>query len=193
MKGYQIKVTLNIYPKIWRRVQIPSNITFKELSLIINEAMGWEGYHLSGFTIVKNDNSIFIEDYPEDKEEKKEYTKEGVLNSKRVKIDDYIHEKQELVYIYDFGDNWEHKIELEEELAEYKNKYAQVVTYRGNCPPEDCGGFSGYYELMYGDSEEAEEKRQYYEIIKYDKAMVNENLKHVKEKEKILEEMFKDE
>ena len=182
VKGYQIKVTLDVYPKIWRRLQIPSNITFRELALILNTAMGWEGYHLSGFRIGKGENQIFVEDYPEDKAD-------GVLNSKKIKIDEYLLEKQKIIYIYDFGDDWEHDILVEEVLEDYKNKYAQVVTYRGNCPPEDCGGFDGYYQLMYGDSEEAEEMRQYYEIIKYNKAETNERLKNLKETEKIVGEM----
>ena len=66
------------------------------------------------------------------------------------------------------------------------------MTYRGNCPPEDCGGFDGYYQLMYGDSEEAEEMRQYYEIIKYNKAETNERLKNLKETEKMVEEMVRE-
>ena len=182
VKGYQIKVTLDVHPRIWRLVQIPSNITFKELSLILNTAMGWEGYHLSGFRIGKGENQIFVEDYPEDKAD-------GV---QKIKIDEYFAEHKKFMYIYDFGDNWHHEILLEKVLEDYKNKYAQVVTYRGNCPPEDCGGFDGYYKLMYGDSEEAEEMRQYYEIIKYNKAETNELLKNLKETEKMVEEMVRE-
>ena len=192
VKGYQIKVTLDVYPKIWRRLQIPSNITFRELALILNTAIGWEGYHLSGFRIGKGENKIFVEDYPEEKEEQREYKKEGVLDSQKIKIDEYFAEHKKFIYIYDFGDNWHHEILLEKVLEDYKNKYAQVVTYRGNCPPEDCGGFDGYYKLMYGDSEEAEEMRQYYEIIKYNKAETNELLKNLKETEKMVEEMVRE-
>ena len=192
MKGYQIKVTLDVYPKIWRRLQIPSNITFRELALILNTAIGWEGYHLSGFRIEKNGETIFIENYPEEKEEQREYKKEGVLDGQKIKIDEYFAEHKKFIYIYDFGDNWHHEILLEKVLEDYKNKYAQVVTYRGNCPPEDCGGFDGYYQLMYGDSEEAEEMRQYYEIIKYNKAETNERLKNLKETEKMVEGMVRE-
>ena len=120
--------------------------------------MGWEGYHLSGFRIGKNEDCIFIENYQDDKELQKEYKADGVLNSKKIKIDEYLLEKQKIIYIYDFGDDWKHEILLEEVLGDYKNKYAQVVTYRGNCPPEDCGGYFGYTELMYGNTEEM---RQY--------------------------------
>ena len=191
VKGYQIKVTLDVHPRIWRRVQIPSNITFRELALILNTAMGWEGYHLSVFRIGKNEDCIFIENYPDDKELKKEYKADGVLNSKKLKIDEYFAEHKKFMYIYDFGDNWHHEILLEKVLDYYRNKYAQVVTYRGNCPPEDCGGFDGYYQLMYGDSEEAEKMRQYYEIIKYDKAETNKWLKNLRETEKMVEEMIR--
>ena len=192
VKGYQIKVTLDVHPRIWRRVQIPSNITFRELALILNTAMGWEGYHLSGFRIGKNEDCIFIENYPDDKELQKEYKADGVLDSKKIKIDEYLLEKQKIIYIYDFGDDWKHEILLEEVLEDYENKYAQVVTYRGNCPPEDCGGYFGYTKLMYGSTEEAEEMRQYYEIIKYNKAETNERLKNLKETEKMVEEMVRE-
>ena len=193
MSGYQIKVTLDVHPKAWRRLQIPSKITFKELSAILIESMGWEGYHLSGFSINKAGETIFIENYPDDEGLQREYKHRGVLDGKKVKIDKYLIENDKFLFIYDYGDNWKHEILLEEVLEDYKNKYAQVVTYRGNCPPEDCGGYLGYIKLMYGEDEEAEEMRQYYEIFKYNKAKTNENLKNLKEIEKALEEMFEDE
>jgi hypothetical protein len=49
---YQIKVTLNeTHPPIWRRIQVPANITLLKLHDILQIVMGWEGYHLHMFTI----------------------------------------------------------------------------------------------------------------------------------------------
>lgn len=42
MKAFQLKVMIkNSKPPIWRRVVVPSGITFSQLSMIFNEVMGW--------------------------------------------------------------------------------------------------------------------------------------------------------
>jgi len=54
---------------------------------------------------------------------------------------------QTYTYIYDFGDGWEHQILLEEILDE--KILAPICTAgKGACPPEDCGGIPGYYNLL---------------------------------------------
>lgn len=43
---YQLKIELcDIHPPIWRRVLIPSTISFHQLHLVIQQAMGWLNYH----------------------------------------------------------------------------------------------------------------------------------------------------
>ncbi|HIZ74602.1 MAG TPA: plasmid pRiA4b ORF-3 family protein, partial [Candidatus Mediterraneibacter stercoravium] len=34
------------HPPIWRRCIIPAGITFSQLAVLLNEIMGWKGYHL---------------------------------------------------------------------------------------------------------------------------------------------------
>jgi hypothetical protein len=48
------------------------------------------------------------------------------------------------VYAYDFGDGWEHEVEV---LGRGGNSPA-CVGGEGACPPEDCGGPYGYTELL---------------------------------------------
>lgn len=55
-------------------------------------------------------------------------------------------EKQKYTYIYDFGDDWMHKITLEK-ITEEVHKNADCIDGEGACPPEDCGGPWGYAEL----------------------------------------------
>jgi len=51
----QFKISLNdVSPKIWRRIQVPENYTFWELHCAIQDAMGWIGYHLHGFSALEN-------------------------------------------------------------------------------------------------------------------------------------------
>ena len=65
-------------------------------------------------------------------------------------------------YTYDFGDNWEHKIQLEKILPRDKNiEYPACIAGKRACPPEDCGGIWGYEEFLEAinnpDHEEHEE------------------------------------
>jgi len=65
-------------------------------------------------------------------------------------------------YTYDFGDNWEHKIQLEKILPWDKNiEYPACIAGKRACPPEDCGGIWGYKEFLEAinnpDHEEHEE------------------------------------
>lgn len=52
-------------------------------------------------------------------------------------------------YLYDFGDGWEHSIELEQILFKVeKRKYPICIAGERSCPPEDCGGVYGYEDLL---------------------------------------------
>ena len=51
--------------------------------------------------------------------------------------------------MYDFGDYWEHEILVEKILPlEKGTHYPVCVTGKRACPPEDCGGATGYEELL---------------------------------------------
>ncbi len=59
MKAYQLKVQIkNSHPPIWRRVIVPSGITFQYLSEILNVTMGWIGYHLHSFEFFHSGISV---------------------------------------------------------------------------------------------------------------------------------------
>ena len=49
---YQLKITLlETNPPIWRRLQVPADVTLGDLNYIIQAAMGWTNSHLHQFTI----------------------------------------------------------------------------------------------------------------------------------------------
>ena len=67
-------------------------------------------------------------------------------------------------YIYDFGDNWRHRVTLEQLVAsEPAPKTAICIDGARCCPPEDVGSTSGYEEflriLFDPDPEDIEEQR----------------------------------
>lgn len=50
----QLKVTLKgSKPPIWRRLEVPDDITLDELSDVVQVAFDWAGYHLSMFDTPK--------------------------------------------------------------------------------------------------------------------------------------------
>ena len=76
---YEIKVSIkNTHPPVWRRLQIPSGITFHELSAIIQLAFDWSGQHMYGFEIPNQElgQTLYIEHKDEcDFNDAKESTK----------------------------------------------------------------------------------------------------------------------
>ncbi len=145
---YQFKVALNgIRPPIWRRIQVPSNYTFWDLHIAIQDAMGWWDSHLHEFD-VHNPSSggqerigIPVEDYDSGDE---------VIPGWNRNISQYFSlENPKAGYVYDFGDDWEHTLTLEKILPREKGRqYPVCVKGKRACPPEDCGGIWGYQELL---------------------------------------------
>lgn len=54
-----------------------------------------------------------------------------------------------MLYEYDFGDGWEHLIEVVDvRLPEPGTRYPRCLVGERACPPEDCGGPYSYLELL---------------------------------------------
>ena len=57
--------------------------------------------------------------------------------------------KTKFMYEYDFGDSWEHEIVVEKFLPfDPAAKHPVCLGGARACPPEDCGGFSGYMDIL---------------------------------------------
>ena len=137
---YQIKVTLDeIKPPIWRRIQVKSDITLSKLHVIIQELMGWDGYHLHQFII---DGITYSEPDPADMFD--------VIDERTVTLSQVVFEKNtKFNYEYDFGDSWYHIILVEKILPlEADKHYPVCLKGKRACPPEDSGGPYGYDELL---------------------------------------------
>ena len=64
-------------------------------------------------------------------------------------------------YTYDFGDDWEHEIVLEDVLAADPDAlYPICLSGKSACPPEDCGGAWGYEHLREVLADPADEQHQ---------------------------------
>lgn len=143
-KVYQLKVTLNqSKPPIWRRILVSNHIDLGEFHRILQIAMGWTDSHLhqfiSGRTVYSTPYDELGGDLEMECEDESKYKLSRLLKK----------ERDSLVYEYDFGDGWEHKIILEKILP-YDSSVKLPICVKGKraCPPEDCGGIWGYENLL---------------------------------------------
>lgn len=136
---YQLKVMLkDIKPTIWRRVQVESDITLRQLSCIVQAAMGWGGGHLHMFIVGGAEYSAPHEDSVGIKDDSKAVL--GKLLAKGPK---------QFTYEYDMGDGWKHSIALESTMpVETGKTYPLCLAGARACPPEDCGGPYGYKDFL---------------------------------------------
>lgn len=149
-KVYQFKITLeDINPAIWRRIQVPENYSFWDLHIAIQDSMGWSDCHLHEFEIGEPTTGKMVRIvFPDGEAES--YHGEKIIEEHKVKIAEWFSlENKTAKYIYDFGDGWEHLIELENIFPREKNiKYPICLDGKRACPPEDCGGSYGYKEFV---------------------------------------------
>jgi hypothetical protein len=137
-KVHRVKVTLRgSKPPIWRRLEVPSAATLDQLHEIIQRAFGWDGSHLWAFETWAGTYGIPDPEL-------------GHRSAMSATLADLAKRKgSRLCYVYDFGDDWVHDIEVEGVLpAEPGVAYPRCVTGRRACPPEDCGGIWGYARLL---------------------------------------------
>ena len=74
-------------------------------------------------------------------------------------------EGDSILYEYDFGDSWWHEITLEQILKRKRGAvYPVCIAGARACPPEDCGGVTGYYLMLEALSDPGQEEYASYEI-----------------------------
>jgi hypothetical protein len=142
---FRLRVSLrDIEPPIWRLIDVPGSYTFWDLHVAIQDAMGWLDYHLHSFKPYPRTGPAVSIGIPD------EEFADGTLPGWKVSMSEYlVGPGDALEYEYDFGDSWFHKVELAEIRAREPGiKYPLCVDGARACPPEDCGGAPGYYELL---------------------------------------------
>lgn len=136
----QLKVALRgvSKPPVWRRVQVRADATFAALHEVIQAAFGWTDTHLHSFEYEDVRIGVPDPEWENDCADETETTLAEVL----------LGPKDRMRYTYDFGDDWEHDIVLEKVTERNAEDGRPVLmTGKGACPPEDCGGPWGYAEL----------------------------------------------
>lgn len=143
MATYQLKVSIEgTDPSVWRKIIVPDHITFHQLHLVIQEIFQWKDYHLYKFELPDVESIITrLYDDPcldEDVD----------IDARETLIDPYMSNGLRFRYIYDFGDWWEHIIDVEGIDLLDESRVPYLASYQGESMIEDAGGVGGYYETM---------------------------------------------
>lgn len=129
---------------VWRRLVVPCLASLEDLADALLVAFDWHRSHLSAFWIERPWRGdayaprLQVEmldggdDQPADTVTACEFLKQA---------------GDTIFWIYDFGDDWTHRIKVEALVADTE---ARVVCLAGTnaAPPEDCGGAAGFDHLL---------------------------------------------
>lgn len=126
-------------PKVWRRVLVPETITLLRMHLVIQAAFGWGHSHMHEF--IAGDGERYGTLDPD-------YDDPGSVSSENTRLTTALR-RSTLTYVYDFGDNWVHRIKVEKTFAP-DPLMTLPFCVGGACatPPEDCGGTPGYTDFV---------------------------------------------
>lgn len=128
-------------PLIWRQVEVPTSITLKVLHDVVQAAMGWFDQHLWEFRIGQRRFGLPMDE---------DWGTEPRTEAAKVRLREVLDPRRTVIaYVYDFGDDWEHRLILANtRQGEPGTGYPRYVAGEGNAPPEDCGGIPGFYEKL---------------------------------------------
>lgn len=161
----QVRIQDIAHPRVTRTFSIPPSTTFYTFHLAIQIAFGWQNQHSHQFEI-SNIPAIWIDD------KKKPPRPSGPpilltihntqlscviddtpsVDEKTTKLSDVFEQEQYknkyLEYMYDFGDSWEHSVDLLGRAEEYiSSNYIFCLSGEGAPVAEDCGGVDGWEGL----------------------------------------------
>jgi hypothetical protein len=128
-------------PPIWRKVLVPTSVSFFDLHHIFQICMGWRNSHLFQFN-VDNYKIGYVDDFTEGFED--------VTDAREVTIDLLLTtEGMSFTYLYDFGDYWTHTVTVEKITErEPDRNYPECLEGQLACPTEDSGGIDGFYQNL---------------------------------------------
>jgi hypothetical protein len=152
--GFLLRIELRYFtPKIYRDVIVDPDIPLSKLHKIIQAAMGWENAHLYGFALHNGKPSANYWRAPsghkfEPKQNDDGFNFEPSNRDSTTFVSHVLRKaKDKLLYMYDFGDDWEHLITLKD-IGRTKQPMPWLIKAQNACPPEDCGGMPGFVNML---------------------------------------------
>ncbi|WP_420632467.1 plasmid pRiA4b ORF-3 family protein [Candidatus Palauibacter sp.] len=154
-RAYQLRVALSgARPPIWRRFLVSPTVALSELHEVLQVVMGWEDCHLHHFRRVKR---YYAPPNPWD-----DGFGPASVDSRKVRLGQLLRKPKDwIAYQYDFGDSWRHRVTLQKILpVDPAIRLPACIAGKRSCPPEDCGGLWGYYEMLAALADPAHEEHE---------------------------------
>jgi hypothetical protein len=127
----------DISPMIWRRVLIHDDSSLADLHYVIQIIFNWDDYHLNRFYIrgrnlgISHEGGIWVE------------------NAHDFKLSDFsFRTNEKFFYEYDLHVPWRHNIRVERVVPCDGKAYPHCISGQGLAPPEECGGYLGFFALQ---------------------------------------------
>lgn len=138
-----LRITLDdVEPAVWREVLVSKSISLCSLHQVIQAVMGWTDSHLHEFVF---DTQTYLGYVPLEYEDH-----EALVYG--ITLERALGKGKQFSYQYDFGDGWQHTIELrphnESNTDQFKVCLAVFLQGANACPPEDVGGTPGYVRFL---------------------------------------------
>lgn len=146
-QAVELEIALHyIKPRIWRTFVVPGGIKLNRLHAVIQTVMGWTDSHLHAFRFGDGEYGVPDDDFAFDPGA----IESEVRDERKHSLGDLIKAKDdEFSYTYDFGDDWEHTIKVKAIRPSAGPLKTAICTGGARaCPPEDCGSYPGYEELL---------------------------------------------
>jgi hypothetical protein len=147
---------LDVEPLIWRRIRVARSATFKELHDILQIVLGWQDSHLHEFRAgklllgAKDVNEL---DGRENLQDEDNWSLNDLLDTGVAEFE----------YVYDFGDDWVHRVLLEPATrSRVPGPSPLCLAGENACPPEDMGGPHRYAVFLEAIADPAHEEHKSY-------------------------------
>ncbi|MEH3046674.1 plasmid pRiA4b ORF-3 family protein [Sphingomonas adhaesiva] len=141
----QLRVSIDgIDPPVWRRLVVPAAWDLAQLHLVIQAAFNWWNYHLHEFQIggLRYGDAALSDEGSVDGDLR-------VFDEREIRLRDFRGDAISFAYLYDFGDDWHHTIEIEDMLfLDPAPLHATCIDGARARPPEDVGGIPGYEQFL---------------------------------------------
>jgi hypothetical protein len=145
-RAFELLVTLDLdVYKAERRIIVPADLELAGLHKVLQSVFHWKNYHLYDFTILDDGGRKPIARIVPFKEDL-EYDENAILIERHI-LSEFLPKHKNVVYTYDMGDNWEHKIQLVRVIEEHDRETPYLLEANGQTPPEDVGGVGGFIDF----------------------------------------------
>lgn len=136
----QFKISLlDTQPLIWRTFNVEESYRMDRFHQVLQIVMGWQNSHLHEFNIQGTTIGMLTDD---------DFDSQEMADETKYYLKDFsLKQGDTFEYLYDFGDDWRHLIQV---LSIEDSPSLNPVCLAGACacPLEDCGGIPGYLQIL---------------------------------------------